>query len=63
MLNILSHQRNAKHQSEQNGQDQKTLMTTYAGEVAGKREHFCIAGGNVSWYNPFGCQCGNLSEN
>ena len=22
-------------------------MTTYAGEVVGKREHFCIAGGNA----------------
>ena len=31
-------------------------MTTYAGEVVGKREHFCIAGGSVSWYNPFGSQ-------
>ena len=41
----------------------KTLMTTYAGEVVGKREHSCIDGGNASWYNPFGCQCGNFSEN
>ena len=29
----------------------------------GKREHFCIAGGNASWYNPFGCQCSDFSEN
>ena len=28
-------------------------MTTYAGEVVEKREHFCIAGGNASWYNHF----------
>ena len=31
--------------------------------MAGKKVHFCIAGGNASWYNPFGCQCGNFSEN
>ena len=40
----------------------KNIDTTYAGEVVGKREHFCIVGGNASWYNPFGCQCGNFSE-
>ena len=34
-----------------------------AREVVRKREHFCIAGGNASWYNPFGCQCGDFSEN
>ena len=41
----------------------KTLMTTYAGEVVGKREHFCIAGESANWYSPFGCQCGDFSEN
>ena len=41
----------------------KTLMITYAGEVVGKKEHSCIAGGSVSWYNPFGYQYGNFSEN
>ena len=34
----------------------KTLMTTYAGEVVGCREHFCSAGGKASWYSPFGYQ-------
>ena len=37
-------------------------MTTYAEEVVGKREHFCIAGGNASWYNHFGCQCGDFKD-
>ena len=37
-------------------------MTTYVGDIVGKREHFCIAGGNTSWYSPFGCQCSDFSE-
>ena len=40
----------------------KKLMTTYAGEDVGKREHFCIAGWRANWYNPFGCQYGDFSE-
>ena len=39
------------------------LITTYAGVIVGKREHFCIAGGNAGWYSPFGCQYGDFSEN
>ena len=40
----------------------KNAMTTYAGEVVGKREHFCIADGNASCSSPFGCQCGDFFE-
>ena len=27
-----------------------------------EREHSCIAGGNASWFIPFGHQCGDFSE-
>ena len=29
----------------------------------GKREHFCIAGGNASWSRPLRCQYDDFSEN
>ena len=28
-----------------------------------QREYSHIPGGNASWYNPFGCQCGDFLEN
>ena len=37
-------------------------MTTYAEEVVGKGEHFCIAGGNASWCYPFGFICMAISQ-
>ena len=71
LFNILINQRNANPNISEipfytckMGQDQtKTLMTTYAGKVVGQREHFCIAGRNARGQSPFGCQCGDFSEN
>ena len=37
-------------------------MTTYDGEVVGKREHFYIAGGSADWYSRFQFQYDNFSE-
>ena len=57
MFNILGHQRNADQNNSyilhpQKWPRSKTLITTYAGEVVGKREHFCIAGRNATGITP-----------
>ena len=37
----------------------KNLQTINAGEGVEKREHSCIAGGNVNWYSHYGRWCGD----
>ena len=41
----------------------KTLMAAYAGNDVGEREHSFIASGIANWYNHFGYQYDNFSEN
>ena len=41
----------------------KSLQVTSTGEDVGKRESFYTVGGNGSWYNNYGEQCGGSSEN
>ena len=40
-----------------------TKRSTNAGEGAEKREPFYIVDGNVNWYNHYGKQYGNTTEN
>ena len=46
----------------QNGLSLIRLQITTAGEGVEKREHSCIAGRNVNWYNHYGKQYGGSSE-
>ena len=70
MLNITNYQRNENENynevqpyTSQNGQREKNLQITNAGEGVEKREPSYTVGGNVSWCSHCGRQFGSSSEN
>jgi hypothetical protein len=67
MFNILSHQGNANqdkfHLTPVRMAKIKTQVTADAGKDVEKEEHSSISGGIASWFNHYGNQFGDSSEN